>query len=194
MITHATHDTHVVEKISLGFWLYIMSDCIMFATLFVVYAVIHNNSFGGTTISQIVSLPFVLLETIVLLASSFTYGLASIAVQAKKITATVVALISAWILGALFVALELYEFNHLIHDGINWTSSAAFSIFFTLVGAHALHVSIGLLWMGAVITYIVSRGVQTHTAHKVLALGLFWHFLDIIWILLFTVVYLFNAI
>ena len=178
-----------------GFWLYIMTDCILFAALFAVYAVFHTHTFGGPHAKELFSLPFVLTETLLLLTSSFTYGLAMLA----RNTNNSVAIVTRWMwvtffLGACFIAMEMNEFHNLYIDGHTWAISAFLSSFFTLVGTHGLHVTAGLIWMLSVISQINKHGITPETKTKLTCLGLFWHFLDIIWIFVFTVVYLMGAI
>lgn len=177
-----------------GFWVYILSDCILFATLFAAFAVLHNNTFGGPSIKQLVNLPYVLAETLFLLASSVTYGLAVLALYKEKIASVKNWLIITFLLGFSFVAMEVNEFVHLYLEGHSWQSSGALSAFFTLVGTHGLHVSLGLLWMLIMIVQISMYGLNATMNRRLTYLGLFWHFLDIVWIFVFTIVYLMGAI
>jgi cytochrome o ubiquinol oxidase subunit 3 len=194
MLAHA-HDHHDQEaKAIFGFWIYIMSDCILFATLFATYAVLHFNTFGGPGPKDLFSLPLVLTETLILLTSSFTYGLAKIAFHSKNKNGVISWLGVTFLLGLSFVAIELYEFSHLIMAGHGFQTSAFLSAFFTLVGTHGLHVSIGLLWMISLMVQISKHGFSPVTQRKLITLSLFWHFLDVVWIFLFTIVYLMGAI
>src|SRR3989338_6877830 len=177
-----------------GFWVYILSDCILFATLFASFAVLHNNTFGGPSIKQLVNLPYVLAETLFLLASSVTYGLAVLALYKEKIASVKNWLIISFLLGFSFVAMEVNEFVHLYLEGHSWQSSGALSAFFTLVGTHGLHVSLGLLWMLIMIVQISMYCLNATMNRRLTYLGLFWHFLDIVWIFVFTIVYLMGAI
>lgn len=183
------------SKSVFGFWIYIMTDCILFATLFAVYAVFHTHTFGGPHAKELFSLPFVLVETLMLLTSSFTFGLAMLARNSKNN----IAIVTRWMwvtfaLGTCFIAMEMYEFHHLYIDGYTWATSAFLSSFFTLVGTHGLHVTAGLIWMLSVIFQINKHGITPETKTKLTCLGLFWHFLDIVWIFVFSVVYLMGAI
>ncbi|MDX2346141.1 MAG: cytochrome o ubiquinol oxidase subunit III [Legionella sp.] len=178
-----------------GFWIYIMTDCILFATLFAVYAVFHTHTYGGPHAKALFSLPFVLAETLLLLTSSFTYGLAMLA----RNNTNNVAIVTRWMwvtfaLGFCFIVMEMNEFHHLYIDGDTWAKSAFLSSFFTLVGTHGLHVTAGLIWMLSVIFQINKHGITPETKTKLTCLGLFWHFLDIVWIFVFSVVYLMGAI
>ncbi len=185
------HDADVVDVF--GFWVYILTDCVLFATLFAAYAVLHNNTFGSPGIRQLVSLPYVLAETLFLLASSFTYGLAMLALYKGKAAQVRGWLIITFFCGLSFVAMEVNEFVHMYMEGHSWHVSAALSAFFTLVGTHGLHVSIGLLWMLIMIVQISVFGITKGTSRRLMYLGLFWHFLDIVWIFVFTIVYLMGA-
>lgn len=189
------HDHHNTDSIDIfGFWIYIMSDCILFATIFATYAVLHNNTFGGPGIKQLAGLPYVLGETMALLASSFTYGLAILALYKNRKAQVINWLIVTFLLGLTFVAMEVNEFVHLYMEGHSWQASAALSAFFTLVGTHGLHVSIGLLWMLILLIQIPKFNLNSVMRRRLTYLGLFWAFLDIVWIFVFTVVYLMGAI
>lgn len=177
-----------------GFWVYIMSDCILFATLFAVYAVFNTHTFGGPSAKDLFSLPFVFIETILLLISSFTFGLAMLARNSGNVKVITGWLWVTFVLGLSFIVMELYEFNHLYVEGHSWTQSAFLSSFFTLVGTHGLHVSIGLIWLVGMIIQIRKHGVNPMSKTKLTYLGLFWHFLDIVWIFVFSIVYLMGAI
>jgi len=189
---HHHHDTE--STIVFGFWMYIMSDCILFATLFATFAVLHGNTFGGPGPKELFSMPLVLAETFILLTSSFTYGLALLASFRNNLKAVISLLVITFILGLSFVTIEITEFVHLFHEGHTWQSSAFLSSFFTLVGTHGLHVSMGLIWMAALIIQVSRHGITHMTQRKLTSLSLFWHFLDVVWIFVFTVVYLMGAL
>lgn len=196
-LAHQDHheDHHNTDAIDIfGFWIYIMSDCILFATIFATYAVIHNNTYGGPGIKQLAGLPYVLGETMALLASSFTYGMAILALYRNRKAQVMSWLVITFLLGATFVAMEINEFVHLYLEGHSWQSSAALSGFFTLVGTHGLHVSIGLIWMLIMLVQISKFDLNKNVRRRLTYLGLFWAFLDIVWIFVFTVVYLMGAI
>ncbi len=193
---HASpHETHHEQdaRAIFGFWIYIMSDCLLFATLFAAYAVLHSNTFGGPPARELFSLPFVLTETFILLTSSFTYGLAMLAAHHNNKQQVIGFLALTFVLGASFIGMELTEFTKLITEGNSFARSGFLSSFFTLVGTHGLHVTVGLLWMGSLIAQISLRGLNTMTFRKLSCLGLFWHFLDIVWIFIFTIIYLMSA-
>jgi cytochrome o ubiquinol oxidase subunit 3 len=186
------HDTASIRLF--GFWVYIMSDCVLFATLFVTFAVLHAGYAGGPTGRQIFELPGVLLETMFLLTSSFTYGLATLAMRRGARGELLAWLAITAVLGASFVGLELSEFRRLILEGNGPQRSAFLSAFFALVATHGLHVSCGLLWMIVLIGQIARKGLTRTMSSRVMTLSLFWHFLDIVWICLFTFVYLAGAV
>lgn len=187
-------NNHTSDKAIFGFWVYLMTDLIMFATLFAAYAVLRGNTFGGPSGRELFSLPFVLAETLILLTSSFTCGLAMLAVHREsKIQAI------AWFgvtlaLGLSFLGLELTEFSQLIAEGNSWTRSAFLSSFFALVGTHGLHIATGLLWIIVSMKQIWLRGFSPFITSKLTRLSLFWHFLDIVWIFIFTIVYLMGHV
>ncbi|MEM9243314.1 MAG: cytochrome o ubiquinol oxidase subunit III [Pseudomonadota bacterium] len=197
MNTHTieSHDHSPFSKDVFGFWIYIMSDCLLFASLFATFAVLHTKTFGGPALGQLVEVPYVLGETLFLLASSFTYGLAMLSVYRSRRNNAIFFLILTFLLGLGFVTMEINEFVHLYLAGHTWQSSAAMSSFFTLVGTHGLHVSIGLLWMLIlIIKLFTERDIAVATSRKLTYLGLFWSFLDIVWIFVFTIVYLIGAV
>ncbi len=194
--THAHgHDGHhdADEKAVFGFWVYIMSDCILFATIFAVFAVLHNNTFGGPSAKDLFDMRFVLTETFILLTSSFTYGLAMLGAHKGSKAQVMGWLIITFILGAAFIGMELTEFSHMVHEGHSWQRSAFLSSFFTLVGTHGLHVATGLLWMLMLMVQVSIHGITSLTTRKLTCLSLFWHFLDIVWICVFTIVYLMGV-
>lgn len=181
-------------RTTLGFWTYLMTDCILFATLFATYAVLHNNTFGGPSGKELFSLPFVLIETLLLLTSSFTCGLAVLGMRMRSKKLIAVSLGITVALGAAFLGMELYEFTQLIHEGNSWRRSGFLSAFFTLVGTHGLHILIGLLWAMVLGFQLFRRGITPHTTRRLTLFSMFWHFLDIVWIFIFTLVYLLGAL
>jgi cytochrome o ubiquinol oxidase subunit 3 len=176
-----------------GFWIYIMTDCVLFATLFATFAVLRNNTFGGPSGKELFSLPFALSETLILLTSSFCCGLGILAAHQRQKQMVYRLLGLTFLLGLAFLGLELHEFSHLYHEGNSWRRSGFLSAFFTLVGTHGLHITTGLLWMGAMLARIYRSGLSQVSVRRLTMLSLFWHFLDIIWIFIFTVVYLMGA-
>jgi len=188
------NETRTLDKYLLGFWLYIMSDCLLFASLFATFAVLQNNVAEGPMAGDIFSLPFVLLETLILLTSSFSAGLATIAMYDKQKNRALTYLAITAMLGASFIALELSEFIKLVSEGSGWWTSAFLSSFFTLVGTHGIHVTVGLLWMLVLMRQVYKKGFSPKVERHFLTLALFWHFLDIIWIFIFSFVYLIPLI
>lgn len=183
---HTTSD----DKHVFGFWVYLMTDLVIFAVLFAAYAVLQSNTFGGPTAQTLFSLPTALADTLILLTSSFTCGLAMLAAERKKANQTIAWLAVTFVLGATFLALELSEFSRFVGMGASWQTSAFLSSFFTLVGTHGLHISVGLLWILVAIVQIKMRGLTPSITSKISRFALFWHFLDIVWIFIFTMVYL----
>lgn len=177
-----------------GFWVYLMSDLVIFGSLFATYAVLSGGTAGGPSGKDIFELPFVLVETFLLLFSSFTYGMGVLAMNDNR-----VGRVKAWLgitllLGAGFVGMELYEFHHLIVEGFGPDRSAFLTGFFTLVGTHGLHVSFGLIWILIMLIQLSTRGLTPMTRPRIMCLSLFWHFLDIVWICVFSFVYLLGVL
>lgn len=185
---HEHHDT--ISLRVFGFWVYIMSDCILFGALFATYAVLGHNYAGGVTGRDIFELPYVLWETFVLLASSFMIGLAMLAVHRGNKGQTQLFLLLTLILGAVFVGLEVNEFGHLISEGNGPDRSAFLSSYFGLVCTHGLHVTCGVLWGLVLFFQIGAKGLTENNISRISCLSLFWHFLHIVWICVFTIVYL----
>jgi cytochrome o ubiquinol oxidase subunit III len=183
-----------VSKTTLGFWIYLMTDCVLFASLFATFAVLRSSTFGGPPGSELFSLPYVLVETLILLTSSFTCGLAILAARRRKQKQVLMLFGLTFLLGVAFLALELTEFRHLVHEGDSWRRSGFLSAFFTLVGTHGLHITIGLLWMIVMMAQVARRGLSSITVRKLTMLSMFWHFLDVIWIFIFSIVYLLGAV
>ena len=189
---HGHHDAGSMK--TFGFWSYLMTDCILFGTLFATYAVLSRAHADGPSQKDIFELSFVLVETFLLLFSSITYGFAMIAQHHGSKGGVLGWLAVTWLFGAGFIGMELYEFNHLIHEGYGPDRSAFLSAFFALVGTHGLHVSSGLIWMIVLMLQISSKGLTTTNVTRLSCLSLFWHFLDIIWIFVFTIVYLMGVL
>ena len=189
---HAHHDTG--GNTVFGFWLYLMTDCILFACVFATYAVLVNHTAGGPSGKDIFELPYVLGETALLLVSSCTYGFAMIAAHRGFKGQTLAWLAATFVLGAGFIGMELNEFHHLIVEGFGPDKSAFLSSFFTLVGMHGLHVTAGLVWMIVMMLQVSRRGLTDRNNTRMMCLSLFWHFLDIVWICVFTIVYLMGTI
>ncbi|BES69068.1 cytochrome o ubiquinol oxidase subunit III [Marinobacter nanhaiticus D15-8W] len=192
---HHEHEHHDATGMKMyGFWIYLMSDLIIFGSLFAVYGVLHNGTAGGPGPKDIFELDFVLIETFLLLFSSFTYGMAMLAMHKDNLKQVMGWLIVTFLLGAGFVGMEIYEFQHLIHEGYGPDRSGFLSAFFGLVGTHGLHVTFGLIWLAVMLIQLPRKGLNDMTRPRIMCLSLFWHFLDIVWICVFTFVYLMGAL
>jgi cytochrome o ubiquinol oxidase subunit 3 len=178
----------------LGFWLYLMSDCLVFASLFATYGVLGRNYAGGPSGADLFQLPLVAVNTSLLLLSSITYGFAVIAMQRRRQGATLAWLALTGLLGAGFIGVELHEFANLIHEGNGPQRSAFLSSFFTLVGTHGLHVTFGIVWLLTLMAQVARHGLIAANRRRLMCLSMFWHFLDVIWIGVFTFVYLIGSL
>lgn len=178
---------------TLGFWIYLMSDCILFAAVFAAFAVLRDQTAGGPDARELFSLPYVAVETACLLISSVTYGMAMIAVERRRQSAVIGWLVVTMLFGLGFLGMEVHEFADMIREGAGPDRSAFLSAFFTLVGTHGLHVTSGIIWMLVLIAHVLRRGLTQANQTRLMCLSLFWHFLDIIWIGVFTVVYLLGV-
>lgn len=183
-----------MHKTLFGFWVYLMTDVVLFASLFATFAVLRNNTWGGPSGQEIFSLPLVLTMTLILLTSSFTIGLAWLAARAGNRQMVLTWLLITFLLGATFLTLEIREFNQLYSEGNSWRRSGFLSAFFTLVGTHGAHITAGLVWMSVLGLRIYRGGLFKSSLKKITMLSLFWHFLDVIWIFIFTIVYLMGII
>jgi len=184
----------IKEKKTLGFWIYLMTDCVLFAGLFATFAVLRTSTANGPTGAQIFDMPFVLSETLILLTSSFTIGLAILGSARGYKKQTLFWLIVTFALGAAFLTLELSEFSHLTQVGNGWDKSAFLSSYFTLVGTHGLHIAIGLLWLIVMIFRLWYLKFKQSDLNRLALFALFWHFLDVVWIFIFSIVYLIGGL
>jgi cytochrome o ubiquinol oxidase subunit 3 len=182
------------DKTIFGFWVYLMTDLLMFAVLFAAYSVLHGNIYNGPASKEIFNLPFALWETMILLTSSFTSGLGMLAAHEKSKKQVLIWFGITFLLGLAFLGLELSEFNKLFTEGNGFQRSAFLSSFFTLVGTHGLHITTGLVWMFICLVKVSSKGLTKGIIRKLTLLSLFWHFLDIVWIFIFTIVYLMGSL
>ncbi|NIJ35085.1 cytochrome o ubiquinol oxidase subunit III [Sphingomonas oligoaromativorans] len=188
------HHDHGGGATILGFWIYLMSDALIFTSLFAMFGVVSGNYAGGPTSREVFELPLVALNTGFLLASSITFGQAIPHIEAGRVGPTRFWLAVTGLLGAAFIAVELSEFAGLVAEGAGPQRSAFLSAFFTLVGTHGAHVTCGLIWLVTMLVQIGQRGLTTDTKRRLMCLSMFWHFLDIIWIGVFTFVYLYGVI
>jgi cytochrome o ubiquinol oxidase subunit 3 len=184
------HTESEESKTYFGFWVYLMTDLILFASLFATFAVLRNKKNGGLSGAELISLPYVLVETLLLLASSFTSGLALLAIHRNNKRVALILFGITFAFGAAFLGMELVEFSHLVRDGNSWRSSGFLSAYFTLVGTHGLHIFVGLTWLGVITGQLIWRGITPVVTRRTALFSLFWHFLDIVWIFIFSIVYL----
>ncbi|TDK32262.1 cytochrome o ubiquinol oxidase subunit III [Rhizobium deserti] len=187
-------DHHPESSTNLGFWLYLMSDCLIFAILFATYAVVGRNYAAGPSPADLFDLPLVAINTAMLLLSSITYGFAMLQMERNAKAETLFWLGVTGIFGAIFIGLELYEFIHLIHDGAGPSRSAFLSAFFTLVGTHGLHVTFGIIWLITLMVQVSMKGLIEANRRRLMCLSMFWHFLDVVWIGVFSFVYLIGVV
>ncbi len=173
-----------------GFWIFLATDLILFACLFSMYQILHLNTAGGPMEQDLYNVPEFTAETLILLVSSFTCGLATQEMRKGHRGALMAWLIVTILLGLSFIFLEVREFVDYVGRGATMQRSAFLSSFFTLVGTHGCHVSLGILWMLSILYQLWRYGIQAVTARKVFIVGLYWHFLDVVWVFIFTVVYL----
>jgi cytochrome o ubiquinol oxidase subunit III len=178
----------------LGFWIYLMTDALLFGGIFSVFGVLSTAYAGGPMPREIFDLPLVAVNTGLLLLSSITYGFGMLAMEAGRVRGVQAWLFVTFLLGAGFVGVELYEFSTLIAEGAGPQRSAFLSSFFTLVGTHGLHVTVGLIWILTMLVQVGKKGLIQANKRRLLCLSMFWHFLDIIWIGVFTFVYLFGVL
>jgi cytochrome o ubiquinol oxidase subunit 3 len=172
-----------------GFWIYLMTDLVIFAVLFAAYVVLRTNTFAGFSGKELFHMPFAFAETLILLASSFTCSLATYSVYKKNKKAVIFWFAITALLGLSFLYLEISEFSHFISRGADWRKSAFLSSFFALVGTHGFHIAIGLLWMVITMVTLGFRKLSSEEISRIFRLAYFWHFLDVVWIFIFTTVY-----
>ena len=195
-VFHLAEEPHHPEGSStmLGFWIYLMSDCLIFAMLFATYGVLGTSYAGGPGPRELFDLPLVALNTSMLLFSSITYGFAMLSMTERRVGAMQAWLAVTALFGLAFLGIELYEFGHLIHEGATPQRSAFLSSFFTLVGTHGLHVLFGTIWLAVLMIQVRVKGLIPANCRRLMCLSLFWHFLDVIWIGVFTFVYLMGML
>ena len=191
---YMTREHHPENGTLLGFWLYLMSDCLVFAVLFACYGVLGRNYAAGPGGAELFDLPLVALNTSLLLLSSITYGFAMLEMQKRNKGAVLMWLAITGLFGAGFLGIELYEFAHLLHQGAGPQRSAFLSSFFTLVGTHGLHVTFGIVWLITLMVQVSKHGLIAANRRRLMCLSMFWHFLDVVWIGVFTFVYLMGVL
>jgi len=191
---YLTEEHHPENSTMLGFWLYLMSDCLIFAVLFATHGVLGRNYAAGPSPADLFDLTLVAINTAMLLLSSITYGFAMLQMERNAKMETLVWLGITGVFGAAFLGLELYEFYHLILEGAGPTRSAFLSSFFTLVGTHGLHVTFGMIWLITLMVQVKKRGLTHENRRRLMCLSMFWHFLDVIWIGVFSFVYLLGVL
>ncbi|WP_079211146.1 cytochrome o ubiquinol oxidase subunit III [Brucella pituitosa] len=191
---YLAEDHHPENSTMLGFWLYLMSDCLIFAVLFATYGVLGRNYAAGPAPADLFDLNLVAINTAMLLLSSITYGFAMLQMQRGEKTATLFWMAITGIFGAIFLGIELYEFSHLISEGAGPGRSAFLSSFFTLVGTHGLHVTFGIIWLITLMLQVTRHGLIVENRRRLMCLSMFWHFLDVIWIGVFSFVYLLGVL
>ncbi|SHF66001.1 cytochrome o ubiquinol oxidase subunit 3 [Kaistia soli DSM 19436] len=188
------HEHEEGGSTALGFWIYLMSDCLIFAILFATFGVLGGSYAAGPSPKDLFDLPLVALNTSMLLLSSITYGFAMLAMQRGRTGQLQAWLAVTGLFGLAFLSIELYEFAHMIHEGATPQRSAFLSSFFTLVGTHGLHVTFGLIWLVTLMVQVKRRGLIAANQRRLACLSMFWHFLDVIWIGVFTFVYLMGML
>jgi len=186
------HHVDQEEVKVLGFWIFLVTDCLLFATFFAAYAVLHTHTNGGFTAKEF-DIPGFILETFILLVSSFTSGIAVLQMHKGNKKGLIGWLIVTAILGAVFVGLEVNEFVNMVNEGASISKSAFLTSFFSLVGTHGVHVSVGILWMIGLLVQLSRKGITPVTKRKISIISLYWHFLDAVWIFIFSVVYLMGV-
>jgi cytochrome o ubiquinol oxidase subunit 3 len=191
---HVTEDHHPENGTLLGFWIYLMSDCLVFACLFAAYGVLGREYAGGPTGAEVLELPTVAVNTSLLLLSSITYGFAVLEMQRDRRNPMLAWLTVTGLLGAGFITLELTEFAHLISIGAGPQRSAFLSSFFTLVGTHGLHVTCGIIWLITLMVQVLRKGLIPANKRRLMCLSMFWHFLDVVWVGVFSFVYLMGVL
>ncbi|HEY0293091.1 MAG TPA: cytochrome o ubiquinol oxidase subunit III [Hansschlegelia sp.] len=191
---YLAEEHHPENGTLLGFWIYLMSDCLIFAVLFAMYGVLGRSYAAGPSGADLFDLTTVAINTAMLLFSSITYGFAMLEMEKGRQGPTLVWLVITGLFGLAFVGLELTEFAHLFHEGATPQRSAFLSSFFTLVATHGLHVSFGIVWLITLMVQVVQKGLIPENKRRLMCLSMFWHFLDVVWIGVFTFVYLMGSL
>lgn len=185
------HDEY--SKTTFGFWVYLLTDFMMFATLFAAYTVFDHSTFGGPGAREIFYPPYNFVETVIFLISAFTIGIGGAYVHRKNRMGTIIFFLITFILGCLFMAMQIHEFALLMSKGHSWKNSAFLTSYYTLVGTHTAHMAIALIWLVALIIPVFSKGIEKLSLQRLTCLKMFWQFLSIIWFFIFTIVYLMGS-
>ncbi len=193
-MTTTAHEQATTDRTIFGFWVYLMTDCILFASLFATYAVLRSGVANGPIAHEIFNMPHVLIQTLLLLASSFTCGLSLLAGHRGARAQVLVWLAVTFLLGCGFLGYEITEFAGLVQEGNSWKVSAFLTSFFTLVGTHGAHITVGLFWSIFLFVELLAKGWNATAEKRFTCFGLYWHFLDIVWIFIFTIVYLMGEV
>ena len=186
----AREEPHAEKGTLLGFWIYLMSDCLIFAVLFSCYAVLGRNTAGGPTAAEALDLTGVAVNTAMLLLSSIAYGFGMLEMARQRQKAMLFWLVVAGLFAVAFVGLEVHEFADMVAQGFGPGRSAFLSSFFALVGTHGLHVTFGIIWLTTMMVQVLKHGLTTDNQRRLTCLSMFWHFLDLIWVGVFSFVYL----
>ncbi len=193
-VHHHSHHQQVASKVTFGFWVYIMTDAIMFATLFAVYAVLHNNTFGGPTIRDVATLHHVLIQTLVFLFGVLSFGMSSVSFYRGNRGSVLFWLFVAFVFGALFLGIEIGDGKVLMDQGYDWTKSAFLSSYFGFLGIHGLHMILALVWLVVLFFQTLFQGLTGTMQIRFICFGYFWNFLSLIWIIAFTLMFLMGAV
>jgi len=187
------HNDEQSDIATLGLWIYLMTDMMLFAGLFATFMVLRGNTAGGPAAADIFNMPYILIETLVLLFSSLMCGLAFVSAKFGRLRDMRIYLGLTILFGAVFIGMELYEFSQLVGEGHSWSVSAFLSSYFTLVGTHGLHIAVGLLWASVLFVRLLKRPLNPNSLRKLGLFALFWHFLELVWIFIFSIVYLIGG-
>lgn len=193
-VFYATEEPHPENGTLLGFWIYLMSDCLIFAVLFACNAVFGHSYAGGPTASEVLDLTGVAVNTAMLLFSSITYGFGMLEMAHGRKSRTLGWLAVAGLFAAVFVGLEINEFVHMVAEGAGPGRSAFLSSFFALVGTHGLHVTFGIVWLATMMVQVARYGLTADNQRRLTCLSMFWHFLDLVWVGVFSFVYLVGVL
>jgi cytochrome o ubiquinol oxidase subunit 3 len=188
------HSAQVASKVTFGFWVYVMTDAIMFATMFAVYAVLHGNTYGGPSIHDVASLPHMLTQTFVLMVAALTFGLSFVSFLRAHKASVFFWLVVTFVLGLIFLGIEVKDLSSLLAKGYSWQNSAFLSSYFTLLGFHALHIVVALLWIVMLFLQLCHQGLTVVMKTRFVCFGLFLNFLNLMWIVAFTIVFLIGAV